>query len=69
MSLFSPDNIQIKGIEVRDPDKLTERAWKVCRNRDCKERKKLGRTVAIAEEQDDIKTDIDNTESFPSVAI
>ena len=69
MSLFSPDNIQIKGIEVRELDKLTERAWKVCRNRDCTGRKKLGRTVAIAEEQDDIKTDIDNTESFPSVAI
>lgn len=56
MSLFSPDNIQIKGIEVRDPDKLTERAWKVCRNRDCKERKKLGRTVAVALEQEDVET-------------
>ena len=68
MSLFSPDNIQIKGIEVRDPDKLTERAWKVCRNRDCKERKKLGRTV-VAVEQHDIETDTANTASFLSIMI
>ena len=24
MTSFSPDNIQIKGTEVRDPDRLTE---------------------------------------------
>jgi len=48
MALFSPDNIQIKGVEVRDLDKLIEGAWRVYRSRDCKERKKLGRTVAVA---------------------
>lgn len=52
MSLFSPDNIQIEGIEVRDLDKLIEGAWKVYRNGDCNERRKLGRTVTVALEQD-----------------
>ena len=69
MALFSPDNIQIKGIEVRDLDKFTEGAWKVCRNRDCKQRKKLGRTVAVAVEQDDIETDSVNTASSLSIAV
>lgn len=52
MSLFSPDDIQIKGSKIRDLDKLIEGAWRVQRNRDCNERKKLERTVEVALEQD-----------------
>lgn len=37
-SLFAPDDVQVKGIEVRDVDKLMKGAWRVYRNRDCNER-------------------------------
>lgn len=50
MSLFPPSDIQIKGSEIWDLDKLIEEAWRVKGNRDFNKRKKLGRTVAVAHE-------------------
>lgn len=51
MSLFAPNLYRLKEAEVRDLDKLIKGVWRVCRNRDCNERKKL-RTAAAAVEQD-----------------
>ena len=52
--------------KLRDLGKLIEGACRVYGNRDCKERNKLGRTVAVALEQDDVEANTVNPASFLS---